>query len=77
MTEHLANVPFSIVQGARADAVITGSYNTVMEHILDSRVRQDAASLLEDAAKALGVLEQVKEREDAVQDAARQSKTGP
>ena len=39
-----------------------------MEHVVDSRARNDANQLLKDAAAALGVLDQIEEREQSLQE---------
>ena len=61
--ERFAIIP--VYDRAPVGAIAVGSMSAVMEHVVDSSVRNDARRLLKDAASALGVLEQVQEREDA------------
>ena len=48
------------------NAIMVGSQSAVMEHVIDSNARNDAVKLVKDAAKALGTIESIEEREQSV-----------
>ena len=75
MTSPLTSARFAIVpiisdsrgnEVVPANAIMVGSQSAVMEHVLDSNARNDAVTLVKDAAKALGTLETIQEREQSV-----------
>jgi hypothetical protein len=49
--------------GPSGDLIAHGSMSALTERVLDSKARNDAISLLEDAAKAVGLLEQQQDYE--------------
>jgi hypothetical protein len=51
-----------------AGSIFHGSMSAVMEHVVDSQTRNDSQQLLRDAASALGVLEEVEAKEDALRE---------
>jgi len=55
--ERFAIIPLFPGQQPPPGCIAHGSYNCVMERIIDTHCRADAIQLLHDAAKALGTIE--------------------
>ena len=77
MTSPLTNTRFAIVpiitdsrgnEVVPANAIVVGSQSAVMEHVLDSRARNDAVTLVHKAKEARKTIDSIEERKQAVEE---------